>query len=217
MKNILFLILIIAFGCTNDNSVNTNDSSNLTIYVVDNFNKPVGKAFINLSHVIGNNSASIYSDSTDVNGVAKIGKVLEGDYYATCKVKVNGILYNSYEGFQVVNNSNKDVYLYPMMNVMDYGVLVQNSKGENLVGINVAFLSHPHGLPDYSPPVFGKLINNAYWIKKTDSSGLVEFNNVPIGFSYSALIFWDSTKFEYPSTSMSPGSSPNPQVYKVNL
>lgn len=220
MKKLLFLqfiLLLLLISCTEKNSLTeVNNKANLTIQVLDLNGKGIPKSLVTVNHFVPQNYINIFSDSTNEKGEAKPGKILEGNYCVSCTALFEGIEYCASKSFQIVAGNDKTISLSPFLNKIDkFRIFVVNKKDEPISGINVAFISHPHMLPDYYTK-FNELIEDAYWIEKTDNDGFASFVNVPSCFLYSALIYWDSTRYVYPSDSFDAYSS-NPTKYTVDL
>lgn len=222
-KIMIFLSLLLIFSCSDKNTITEiNNKSNLTIKVVDLNGNPINKALVTVTHLLGSDqngsimTATIFSDSTNDNGTASLGEVLEGDYSVTCYATYEGKKYYAGQGFQIVAGTDRNINLSPLKNIVKrYRILIVNKQDEPLSDINVAFISHSFSGSNYLK--FSEIIKDAYWIEKTDIEGIATFVDVPTNFSYSAFIYRDSTRFEYPQTGFSASYSSNPIKYSVNL
>ena len=140
----------------------------------------------------------IYYGSTDANGVCTIGKVLQGQYGYYISAENNNKIYQLDGYFQVIAGEDKIIEVNPFLNIGDTKVrIVKGYQEEPIADINVALIPHPRysGVSYY----FQELIEEAYAIGKTNSDGWVEFQDMPVGTSYSVLAYFDSSTYYYPA------------------
>lgn len=199
----LFVLTFLFASCEKDSdnlTVLLNQSGTLSIKVVDNSQSGFKGSKVSIYSSIPDGER-IYNDSTDINGICDIGKVLQGQYeYYVSAVKDN-ITYSCSEYFQVIAGDDKTIETNPFLNVGDARVKIVNINSEPIAEINVALIPHPnYSNVDY---YLSDLIDEAYAIGKTDSEGWVEFQDLPAGSryggEYSVVVYYNSENFDYPT------------------
>jgi|SRR5690554_499351 len=206
MRKITFLLVafsLLLASCEKDSdnlTVLLNQSGTLSIKVVDSSQNGFKGAKVSISSSIPDGER-IYYDSTDINGICDIGKVLQGQYEYYVYAEKDNKIYSYSEYFQVIAGDDKTIETNPFLNVGDARVRVVNINSEPITNINVALIPHPnYSNVDY---YFQDLIDEAYAIGKTDSEGWVEFQNLPAGskysMEYSVIAYYDSENYDYPT------------------
>lgn len=176
-----------------------NQSGALSIKVLDDSQSGFKGAKVSIYSSIPEGER-IYYDSTDINGICDIGKVLQGQYEYYVYAMKDNKTYSYSEYFQVIAGDTKTIETNPFLNVGDARVKIVNINSEPIADINIALIPHPNfSNVDY---YFQDLLDEAYAIGKTDSEGWVEFQDLPAGskysMEYSVLVYYDSENYDYP-------------------
>lgn len=198
----LFVFCLLLASCENDPdnlTVLLNQSGTVSILVTDSDQNGFMGAKVSIYSSIPEGER-IYYDSTDVNGMCYVGKVLQGQYGYNIIAEKDNKTYSLSEHFQVIAGDDKEIEVNPFLNVGDASVKIVNSISEPIADINVALIPHAHySNIDY---YFQELIDEAYAIGITDDEGWVEFQDMPAGpgynFEYSILAYFDSDNYDYP-------------------
>jgi len=195
---VLFCFLLASCEKDPDNlTVLLNQSGTVSLKVTDGNQNGFQGAKVSIYSSIPKGER-IYYGSTDANGICTIGKVLQGQYGYYISAEKNNKIYQLDEYFQVIAGEDKIIEVNPFLNIGDAKIrIVKGYQEEPIADISVALIPHPRysGVSYY----FQELIEEAYAIGKTNSEGWVEFQDIPVGISYSVLSYFNSSTYYYPA------------------
>lgn len=114
--------------------------------------------------------------------------ILQGTYFASATVKKGNVTYNDQRVMQVVTSKYTSVELSPFTNVgqITYSVYDYN-ENTPVSGSNIAIVPNNQSYYD-----FADLLSKAYFIGKTNSSGVVSFPDLPANRQYFCVLFDDN-------------------------
>jgi len=174
-----------------------NQSGTVSIKVIDDNKNGFIGAKVSIYSSIPKGER-IYYNSTDANGICTIGKILQGQYGYYITAEKNNKIYQTEEYFQVIAGEDKIIEVNPFLNIGNAKIkIVKGYQEEPIADIGVALIPYPRysGVSYY----YQELIEEAYAIGKTNSEGWVEFQDMPVGISYSVLAYFNSSTYYYPS------------------
>ncbi|MCF8370262.1 MAG: hypothetical protein K9H64_01485 [Bacteroidales bacterium] len=138
---------------------------------------------------------------TDASGNYDFGKLLQGYYEYEGLVEKNGMEYYIGGPIQIIAGDRKSVTSEPFLNIGELRITLVNNYQQALENVNVALIPHPA----YSNYTFQQLLDDAYYIRSTNSEGLVNFLDVPAGDyynyrSYSLMVYYDEFNYGFPNS-----------------
>lgn len=188
-----FLCTLCLFSCKKD-----SDRGIVSVRVTDNNQNGFKGASVSIYSSVPAGQR-IYFDSTDNRGICVVGKVLQGQYEYHISAKSDNKIYRLRGYFQVIDGEDKIINANPFSNAGNVKIRIMNAymESESIANVNVALIpSLPYSSEGYS---FQELIEKAYAIGKTDSEGRVEFQNMPADIDYNALVYFDSSTYDFPT------------------
>lgn len=206
-KVFLFLLIpLLILSCNKDDdttkenmTVLINQSGSLSVKVIgsDGLGVPGSPVRIYSTFPEG---GLIYNDTTDIQGICNVGKLLEGQYTYRLSAERDNRTYTEGMDFQIIAGDNKTLEINPFLNVGDLKIIIVDPGNYPIAGVNVALIPHPkYSNVEY---IFDELIAEAYFIEVTDAGGYVSFKGVPAGSpystDYSVMAYYDSLNYSYP-------------------
>lgn len=206
-KLFLFMfILLIIFSCKKDDDTNIgnitvliNQSGSLSVKVIGNNGLGVTGSPVSIYSTIPE-GALIYRDTTDIQGICNVGKLLEGQYKYHLSADNDNKTYSESMDFQVIAGETKILEINPFLNIGDLKIKIVDMGNYPIPAVNVALIPHSrYSNVDYT---FDELTTEAYFTGVTEMDGWVKFVNVPAGSPYSTdysiMAYYDSTNYSYP-------------------
>jgi hypothetical protein len=196
MKNLLILStisLVILLSCSdNTNEPKQGNYSVLTVKVFNNNHEPIKSANVRITNVVTN--VTIVNDSTNTSGELK-SELLEGEYSIRTSVKDGLVSFYDYAAVQLIAGINKVKEFYPYKNIGNIYLQLINSKNEPIPNINAALLSNIFNTTGFGFNVYNAY---AYMTVKSDETGIILFENVPIGYHFGLLAYRDENNYYTP-------------------
>lgn len=202
---LLMAISLVLFSCEKnpDNlTVVLDQSGTLNVHVKDNDNAIDGATVAVSSSM--SDSEIIYEDSTGVDGICNVGKILQGQYECYVSAKKGNKVYEERKNFQVIAGNDKSIEFNPFENAGDAMVYILDYWNEEPIeGVNVALIQgNGYRYSNYiDDDNFEHIIDNSVAIGKTDTEGKVEFLDLPSGMrsvmSYTVLVYHDKNNYDF--------------------
>jgi len=203
MKKLILLLFVgsLLVSCQKqaDNIiVNMNQSGTLSIQVLNENGSAGAKGLV---YVFSSSPGGqiIYRDSTDINGICYVGKLIQGQYSYYVSTTSNNKEYNDGAYFQIITDEAKTFQVNPFLNVGTAKVKIVDTGGTPIPNVNVALLPNFYNNSSYS---FNDYLAFACFIDATNNDGWVTFEKVPavslFSLEYRVLVYYDSNTWDFP-------------------
>jgi len=204
----LFLFLTVAgffMSCQkypDDVTVTINESGYIKVNVVDNDNKAIEGATVQIYYYWGNSiyyervltnayvyyGNTVFEGITDASGMCVPEKMLQGSYYCTVSFTKREIVYQEQKEIQVMAGETRTVSINPFANSGNVNIQLVSPDERPIPELNVLILPR-----DYYSNSIDECIAAANFKGKIDSQKKINFVEIPTGY-YQAWIYDDNKK-----------------------
>ena len=187
-KNYCLAIVALLFtACIqypDDVTVTINESGYINVKVVDNDNKAIEGAMVEIYW----SSNVILKGITDASGMYIPEKMLQGSYYCVVSYTKREIEYQERKEVQVIAGEYKTVTINPFANSGNLNIQLESPDGRPVPELNVLILPR-----DFYRTSIDECIAAAFFTGKVDSQKKISFVEIPTG-NYRAWIYDDDKK-----------------------
>ncbi|TAL68471.1 MAG: hypothetical protein EPN82_10800 [Bacteroidetes bacterium] len=217
---ILLTFLLMIFGCDNGITYNNtiDNKAKITVKIFKRDGTPMsGASLIIYNGLNCNYSSKIIEDATNNEGEFKT-TLIEGLYSISCQIPEGSLYFSDQRNFMAIGGENLSVPLKPFEQIGNLNFICYKNYNPfvPIANINVALLTKSFNSQELKKMTLNDLLIYKHESKMTDSSGFVSFNNLPLYFTFSVVIYYDEIKWEYTQT-YSIGSSNNTQYLYVRI
>ncbi|MBI5325216.1 MAG: hypothetical protein HZB41_08100 [Ignavibacteriae bacterium] len=203
-KNIFYFIiltsLLTTLGCDNGLTYNNtiDNKAKITVSILNRDGIPISGAKFSIYY------GPLYSNNVIIEDVTSSSSefkttLIEGVYSVTCHIQDGSVYFTDQRNFMEIGGENLPIILKPFENIGNIRSYFTNGypSYDPIKNTNIVLLTKSFNSYEIKNKTLSDLLAYNYDSKITDNSGYVEFNNLPLFFTFSLLIYIDENKWKY--------------------